>query len=298
MQVDPWTLTHYAALLAAIVLLVTVRRASAKAHSTGRTLSYGLRDAASSARAMARAAAREISLGMAALLLVAGAVAWAHWPRTGQDSWSGSGFSVAKGVLITNHHVADACTKLVAVAPDGRSTALSVISSDKKSDLALVRMAEDIGGDPLPLRDAPPLTLGERVYAMGYPLGTELGVGPKLTEGMVSGVVGYGNDASEVQFSATIMEGSSGGAVVDAGGSVVAVSSAGVDGTENSNFGVRIHLAKALMQASRIEHVDAQAPDRSQAWDPTSFESTLASSVILIVCEGGNADPGQASRAE
>ena len=58
---------------------------------------------------------------------------------------TGTGFAVAPGLLITNHHVIGGCTALEVVSSDGRRRA-AVFDADPLIDLALLRVPGMRGG--------------------------------------------------------------------------------------------------------------------------------------------------------
>ena len=60
---------------------------------------------------------------------------------------TGTAFSVAPQLLVTNHHVITGCSKLSVVTPEGRRAA-SVVSAEASIDLALLRVFGMRGGAP------------------------------------------------------------------------------------------------------------------------------------------------------
>src|SRR5208337_4852070 len=67
------------------------------------------------------------------------------------------------------------------------------------------------------------LRQGEEIFVFGYPLGNVLSTGGNLTPGAVSAVTGLANNTSQIQITAPIQPGSSGSAVINRKGEVVAV---------------------------------------------------------------------------
>jgi len=99
----------------------------------------------------------------------------------------GTGFAVSDGrILVTNDHVVAAAdgARLVAVQK-GRRMALSVLTRQQDSDLALLRLEKE---------RLAPLTLGSTVSAgtdiafTGYPVANLLGVFPVTHRGIISGI--------------------------------------------------------------------------------------------------------------
>ena len=155
---------------------------------------------------------------------------------------SGSGSGVlfrSDGHLLTNAHVVEGATSVTVVLSSGREIAAHVVGSDPDSDTAVVK----IEGGPFPVADlgsTVDLKVGQEAIAIGSPLG--LSGGPSVTLGVVSALhrslrTRTGQQLADmVQTDAPIAPGSSGGALLDAGGRVigittaVAVTDAGADG--------------------------------------------------------------------
>lgn len=155
---------------------------------------------------------------------------------------SGSGSGVVyddSGHVITNHHVIEVGSTYQVVLTDGRVYPATLVGSDPVTDLAVLRIDAD-GLVPVAVGSTDLLDVGDPAIAAGSPLGLE--GGPSLTVGVVSA---FGRvvqtDATTVlygmlQTDAPITQGSSGGALVDAEGrllgitTAVGVSSVGVEG--------------------------------------------------------------------
>lgn len=146
------------------------------------------------------------------------------------SSGSGSGVIYGDdGYIITNHHVVDGASDVAVVFNDGATYPAEVVGSDPITDIGvlLVRRA-DIS--PITVGSSESLTIGEPTVAVGNPLG--LAGGPTVTSGIVSaldrtlgvapGEILYGL----VQTDAPIAPGSSGGALVDASGQLVGITTA------------------------------------------------------------------------
>ncbi|SDZ18569.1 serine protease, S1-C subfamily, contains C-terminal PDZ domain [Saccharopolyspora shandongensis] len=136
----------------------------------------------------------------------------------------------ADGFMLTNAHVIGQAGGGTARFADGTSTPFTVVGTDPLSDLAVVRAA---GETPPPVRlgDSDRLVVGQLVVAVGNPLG----LAGSVTAGVVSGLgrslpVRSGNAAriieDVIQTDAALNPGNSGGALADAQGVVVGVSTA------------------------------------------------------------------------
>jgi S1-C subfamily serine protease len=190
-------------------------------------------------------------------------------PPAGSKS-SGTAFAVSPdGVLLTNAHVAESCTKITVRRFDGNTFPASLLAADGLNDLALIKIAE-----PTPehaqLRAGTEIRQGDNVVAVGFPLPGDLSAGTStiLTTGTVSGLTGYKNDSRYLQISAPIQPGNSGGPLLDESGHVVAVVSAhlarmpngGVP--QNVNFAIKASVVRTFMDAKGIGY--RQAPSDKQ----------------------------------
>lgn len=187
---------------------------------------------------------------------------------TGKPSALGSAFVVAPHLLITNAHVADAGSPVLAVGPI--RVPLKVLRSDEKNDLALLSVDIDLTSTPLALASAQ-ATPGEEVFAIGNPEGLE----NTISQGIVSGLRKMG-DRDLVQITSPISHGSSGGPILNANGEVVGVAVGMLEDGQNLNFAVPVSFVRALMAqtstpslnvtgcAQRIDQINSLITKRSQ----------------------------------
>ncbi|MDQ0315136.1 Do family serine endopeptidase [Amorphus orientalis] len=137
----------------------------------------------------------------------------------------GSGFIVsADGYVVTNNHVVDSANEVTVVMNDGETYDATVIGTDDKTDLALVKITGDhsfpfvtfTGGD---------VRVGDWVVAVGNPFG----LGGSVTAGIVSArgrEIGAGPYDDFIQIDAPINKGNSGGPTFNLAGEVVGVNTA------------------------------------------------------------------------
>jgi S1-C subfamily serine protease len=191
---------------------------------------------------------------------------------------SGTGFVVAPGRLLTNHHVADGCAEMRARTASGTEMRATVTASDRQRDLALL-VVQDGGdpGPPLAFRRGPEIRRGEGVVTYGFPLAGLLSSGPTLTTGEVSALAGLGDDPRQFQISAPVQPGNSGGPLLDMSGHVVGVVVGKLnaqrvaqrigDIPQNVNFAVKGEQAIAFLRRHGIEPrlADSVEPLRSAA---------------------------------
>ena len=134
----------------------------------------------------------------------------------------GSGFILSDdGYVMTNNHVIENSTEITVTLNDGSVMPAKLIGTDKRSDLALLK----ISGDDLPtvkIGDSKQLKIGEWVLAIGSPFGFD----HTVTAGIVSGKKRNLPNESYVPYIQTdvaINPGNSGGPLFNLDGEVVGV---------------------------------------------------------------------------
>ena len=156
----------------------------------------------------------------------------------GSPSGSGSGFFIDKdGTAISNFHVLDGSTKAVIKTEDGIEYEIDqVLASDEKWDIAKFTV-KNIANKEFPF-----LTFANKVVEQGdkvYNISAPLGLEHSVSEGIVSSLRSDSH-GKVIQITAPISPGSSGSAIVDERGEVIAVATFQKQGGQNLNFGVSI----------------------------------------------------------
>lgn len=173
--------------------------------------------------------------------------------RTG----SGSGVLFrSDGHVLTNAHVVEGATSVVVVLSSGRELTARVVGSDPDSDTAVVK----IDGGPFPVADlgsTSDLKVGQEAIAIGSPLG--LTGGPSVTVGVISALhrsvrTRTGQSLMDMlQTDAPIAPGSSGGALLDAAGKVIGITTAlAMTDTGAEGFGFAIPIDAARNAADQL----------------------------------------------
>ncbi|NQY55773.1 MAG: serine protease [Ilumatobacteraceae bacterium] len=155
---------------------------------------------------------------------------------------SGSGFIIdPSGIAVTNNHVVTgAATLEVFVEGADDSVNARVLGVSECSDLAVI----ELDGDDYPYLEFndEPLSAGQEIFALGYPLGD-----PEYTvlDGVVSkedagGESSWASVDAVIEHSADTLPGNSGGPIVDPDGAVVAVNYAGNDSGQSFAIGLDV----------------------------------------------------------
>lgn len=196
-------------------------------------------------------------------------------------SGNGSGVFISEdGYILTNTHVvtldgAAANVDIEVKTFDGRIFPASVIGTDPINDLAVIKVKADVKFTPIAFADSGKLNVGDRVVAIGAPLG----LANTVTEGIISALnrtisvasaaapensdkgsgglqffTGNGQAVSlrVIQTDAAINPGNSGGALVDEQGRLiginVAIASAGSSSGQAGNIGVGFAIPANVAQ--------------------------------------------------
>lgn len=140
---------------------------------------------------------------------------------------SGSGFVISRdGYILTNHHVVNEATEIQVLFSDRSEYQATVIGSDRRSDLALLKI-EAMNLDALTFADSDNLKVGEWVLAIGSPFGLDYSV----TAGIVSAkgrslpTEQGENYVPFIQTDVAINPGNSGGPLFNLEGNVVGINS-------------------------------------------------------------------------
>jgi serine protease Do len=131
------------------------------------------------------------------------------------------------GHLLTCAHVVGSFNH-VTLTLNGQRLMADVVRTDKALDLALLRVRGTLppGTQVLPMRGASqsaPYRLGEDVFTIGFPMARLLGNSARMTKGLLSATAGLRDDPGQVQVSAEIHPGNSGGPLLDKDGKVIGV---------------------------------------------------------------------------
>src|SRR5689334_1314194 len=159
-------------------------------------------------------------------------------PHTRRERDSGSGVVVTSdGFILTNSHVVDGATKVSVSLSDKREFTATIVGSDDKSDVAVLKIDAD-NLPVLPLADSSTAQIGDIALAIGNPFG----LGQTVTMGIVS-ALGRGNLGIEryedfIQTDAAINPGNSGGALINTKGELIGINTAILANENGGNQGV------------------------------------------------------------
>tara|TARA_R110002110_G_scaffold130347_4_gene310751 strand:+ start:11303 stop:12811 length:1509 start_codon:yes stop_codon:yes gene_type:complete len=166
----------------------------------------------------------------------------------------GSGFFIsADGYLVTNNHVVDGATEITIGTAGGETYPARVIGLDPQTDLALLKVDEEIEFPFVTLEDEPHYRVGDWVVAVGNPFG----LGGTATAGIISATgreIGNSNYNDFLQIDAPINRGNSGGPTFSLDGKVVGVNSqifSPTGGSVGIGFAIPSDVAARVVTALR-----------------------------------------------
>ena len=171
-----------------------------------------------------------------------------------QEHSLGSGFVISpEGYVVTNNHVIEEADEITVNFNDGTSLKASVVGTDPKTDVALVKVEPT---KPLPFvnwGDSSAVRVGDWVLAIGNPFG----LSSSVSAGIVSARnrdINAGPYDDFIQTDAAINRGNSGGPLFSLDGAVVGVNSAIISPTGGSigiGFAIPANLAKGVVEQLR-----------------------------------------------
>ena len=204
--------------------------------------------------------------------------------------WTGTGFALNNGYLITNNHVVDGAKSIVILGVNGDNTEYNayVVSVDKNNDLALVKINDSgfTGFNNVPYAVSNRMCeVGEEVFVLGYPLTSYMGDEIKLTNGIISSRSGYQGDVTTYQISAPIQPGNSGGPMFDSHGNVVGIINAGIPGADNVGYAIKTSYLYNMIESA----VSSSIIPQTNSVQGTSLADKVRSvkkCVFYIKCKG------------
>lgn len=203
-------------------------------------------------------------------------------PASQQADSTGSGFRVARGAIVTNHHVVEGCSRLRV-----NGVAAQVRGTDARSDLALLSVSA--AGPSTRLR-AQRAAIGEPVAVAGYPLRGLLS-GFNMTTGNLSSLSGVGGDTRLVQITAPVQPGNSGGPLLDSTGNLMgvvvskldAIKTAKITGDipQNVNFAINANVLRSFLDAYSVDYETASS---ERAIATTAIAEKAKGFTVLVEC--------------
>lgn len=142
-----------------------------------------------------------------------------------------------KGYVVTNYHVLEGCDRIEILHNNEIVPYADIIGIDVEKDILILKIKAK-KFPAIKLGDSEKLNIGQRIYAIGSPLGFE----NTISEGIISGLRSYTEyEKNFIQITASISPGSSGGAVVNDKGELIGISTSTMKEGQNLNFAIPIN---------------------------------------------------------
>ena len=172
-----------------------------------------------------------------------------------KNAVSGTGFIISEdGYILTNNHVVEGARDVTVKLYDGSEYTAKVVGTEgRDSDVAVLKI-EASGLTPVTLGNSDAMEVGEKIYAVGNPLG-------ELTYTMTSGIISALDreiatdrnvNVNMFQLDAAVNAGNSGGPVYDAYGRVLGVVTAKYQSTGIEGLGFAIPINDAVAIAREL----------------------------------------------
>ena len=175
-----------------------------------------------------------------------------------QPEWTGTGFAIADGYVVTNYHVTNGAKTIKVRGVNGDLKEVYkayVVASDREQDLAIIKIVDKKfeGFDNIPYCIGKSMPeVGDDVFVLGYPMTNTMGQEVKLTNGIISAASGFKGDQSMYQISAPVQPGNSGGPLFDNEGNVIGVVCAKHADAENANYAIKVSYLYSLVNSSGL----------------------------------------------
>jgi S1-C subfamily serine protease len=189
-------------------------------------------------------------------------------PKAAPQVSSGSGFLLSTtGHVVTNSHVVRSCSRISVRAPGGSVSPAKVLARTEADDLAVLKadMRADIAAT---LRTGPSVRVGEAIVVFGFPLSGLLASTGNATTGNVTALAGLRDDSRQLQISAPVQPGNSGGPVLDMSGNVLGIVVSKLDALrvarltddvpQNINFAIKSSTLVNLLEVRGITYSGGQ----------------------------------------
>jgi serine protease Do len=158
----------------------------------------------------------------------------------------GTGFFLRDdGYIVTNQHVISGAKQIQVLTSERNVLSATLIGQDADKDIALLKVSGSFNA--LSLADSDELAVGNKVIAIGNPLGLAFTV----TEGIISALDRRGPNGREeyVQTDVSLNQGNSGGPLLDTKGRVVGMNNFKVGEAESLGFALE---SNALAQTVNV----------------------------------------------
>ena len=210
-----------------------------------------------------------------------------------QSIWTGTGFALNNGYIVTNWHVANGAKTIHVYGVRGDYTKkyiAELIAKDETNDLAILRISGNgfsgFGTIPYKVRTNT-ANVAEEIFVLGYPMTSTLGNELKYTDGRISALLsGFSNDVSNYQISAPVQPGNSGGPLFDNNGNVLGIVCAKIDNTvaQNVGYAVKTSYLENLIETMHINNILPSNSKMDSYKERTAKVEAVRNFIFFIKC--------------
>lgn len=209
-------------------------------------------------------------------------------PSTVPSISTGTAWYVGNVYFITASHVIGDAKEINGYWTINDWVVMKVIKNDPTNDVALLKSVSPVRLKPLQLAKSS-VTVGARVFTLGYPHVGNLGIEPKFTGGEVSSLSGMLDDPRHLQISVPVQAGNSGGPLVNQSGEVVGVINSKLkadivlkatgDLPQNVNYALKSWFVASMLDGLSL----GGEPSRRTPKTQEDVAQMLRDSVVLIL---------------
>jgi S1-C subfamily serine protease len=160
------------------------------------------------------------------------------------DIGQGTGFIInEEGYIVTNAHVLAGGRKIQAITSEQKLMDAIFIGYNIDFDIALLKIPGEY--EAIELGDSEDIQIGEKVIAIGNPLGLQFSV----SEGIVSGIHREGINGIEayIQTDAALNPGNSGGPLINKQGEVIGINNFKIGDSESLGFALESNYIEDIV---------------------------------------------------
>lgn len=165
------------------------------------------------------------------------------------DTSQGTGFIIEnQGYIITNYHVMKGAKSAGIFTYDDELHQVEILGYNEELDIALLKISGSYNA--LTLADSNDAQIGEKVIAIGNPLGLQFSV----SEGIISNLHQEGPNGigAYIQTDAALNPGNSGGPLINKQGEVIGINNFKISGTEGIGFALESnYIANTINEISQ-----------------------------------------------
>jgi len=158
----------------------------------------------------------------------------------------GTGFIItSNGYIVTNAHVLSGARYGNAITSDRQTIPMELLGYSTNLDVALLKIQGNY--QPLEFETSDKVQIGEKVIAIGNPLGLQFSV----SEGIISAInrEGANGENAYIQTDAALNPGNSGGPLINKQGKVIGINNFKVSGGESLGFALESNYIKDVVNS-------------------------------------------------